>query len=290
MKPVLSHRKLEAFFSLSQTKNFSRAAEELCLTQSALSQRISLLEDSLGSKLFSRNKSSVELTQAGHRLLHYCRIKQSLEGELLNDFILSKKNQLCGSLTIACFSSLMRSVVMPALAPMLRENPGIQIDFRIRDLRELPEILYRAEADLIINQEPLERLGYESQQVGTEYNVLIESKRQDAITDIYLDHDIHDHFNENYLMSQNDGYKQPVKRAFVSDIYGIIEGVRLGLGRGVVPLHMLKDFDDIQVAENYQVLETPCLLHYPSSPYYSELHLQVIKVLEEECQPYLNQQ
>lgn len=289
MKPILSHRKLEAFYSLSQNKNFSRAAEELCLTQSALSQRISLLEDSLGSKLFTRNKTSVELTQAGHRLLHYCRIKQSLEGELLNDFILSQEKQLCGSLTIACFSSLMRSVVMPVLAPMLRENPGIQIDFKIRDLRELPEILYRAEADFIINQEPLARLGYESIEIGTEYNVLIESHKKDAIKDIYLDHDIHDHFNEHYLMSQKQQIKEPIKRGFVSDIYGIIDGVRLGLGRGVVPLHMINKMTDIRIVEDYETLETPCLLHYPSSPYYSELHQKVISILKDGCRPYLNQ-
>ena len=52
--------------SVSNFLNFSRAAEQLCITQPAVSHQINALEDELGVKLFHRSSKSVRLTQAGH--------------------------------------------------------------------------------------------------------------------------------------------------------------------------------------------------------------------------------
>ncbi len=287
MKRILSQRKLEAFYSLSRTGSFSKAANELCLTQSALSQRIALLEESLGRKLFIREKNSVEHTHAGERLLRFCHIKYSLEDELLNDIALSDQSQLSGSLTIACFSSLMRSAVMPTLSPLLLENPGIQIDLKTRDLVELPKMLYQSKADFIISQSPLDRIGFNSVVIGHEINVLIESINDRAVKDVYLDHNIGDHFNESFLRAQPDFSNKLIKRAFVGDIYGMIDGISLGLGRGVVPMHLLRDIKNIRQVGGSKSQDTPCLLHYSSSPCLSKLHLKVIELLTANFSKYL---
>lgn len=60
---------LECFIEVSQTLNFSRAAQNLKMTQPAVSHQINSLEAELGTKLFNRTSKSVELTRDGIRFI-----------------------------------------------------------------------------------------------------------------------------------------------------------------------------------------------------------------------------
>jgi DNA-binding transcriptional LysR family regulator len=71
MTPILDSRKLLAFETLARCGNFSRAARELFLTQSAVSHAIKSLEDELGCRLFDRLGRTARLTQSGQHLLKY---------------------------------------------------------------------------------------------------------------------------------------------------------------------------------------------------------------------------
>ena len=58
------------FFEVARTLNFNQAAENLFITQPALSKCISKLEHQFGVRLFTRSKHQVRLTDAGIALLH----------------------------------------------------------------------------------------------------------------------------------------------------------------------------------------------------------------------------
>ncbi len=60
---------LETVLAVARCKNFTKAADELCLTPSALSVEVSQLEKELGVRLFVRGASSVRLTPAGRELV-----------------------------------------------------------------------------------------------------------------------------------------------------------------------------------------------------------------------------
>jgi DNA-binding transcriptional LysR family regulator len=83
--PIDSNR-LEAFYSVAKFSNFSKAAESLGLTQSALSQRVAKLEDELSTNLVIRDSAGIRLTSSGQELLRYCHAQKSLEEELLSNF------------------------------------------------------------------------------------------------------------------------------------------------------------------------------------------------------------
>lgn len=61
-------RNLEYFIKVVDTNSFTKAAEELFISQSAISQQIKALEDELGFPLMIRNRKGFELTQAGKYL------------------------------------------------------------------------------------------------------------------------------------------------------------------------------------------------------------------------------
>jgi len=69
MRNELNFHLLEQFVALARTKNFTRAAEELNLSQSALSRAIQKLEEQLGQPLFERKPREVVLTEHGELLL-----------------------------------------------------------------------------------------------------------------------------------------------------------------------------------------------------------------------------
>lgn len=73
MTGALSLHKLEIFGAVAQTGSFSRAAEQLLMSQSAVSQHVQDLESVLGNALFTRGARGVVLTDAGVTLLDYTR-------------------------------------------------------------------------------------------------------------------------------------------------------------------------------------------------------------------------
>ncbi|MGY4414497.1 DNA-binding transcriptional LysR family regulator [Bradyrhizobium sp. LB7.1] len=69
---------VEAFLSVAQHRSFRRAAAELGVTPSAISQAVRALEARVGAALFIRTTRSVGLTEAGERFLAFCSRKTSL--------------------------------------------------------------------------------------------------------------------------------------------------------------------------------------------------------------------
>lgn len=79
-------RRYECFVAVAETLHFRKAAEQVAMTQPALSQQIAGLEKSLGCKLFDRNRRKVSLTDAGQVLLPVAKVAldqlQSAEAEI----------------------------------------------------------------------------------------------------------------------------------------------------------------------------------------------------------------
>jgi LysR family glycine cleavage system transcriptional activator len=64
---------LRAFESAARSESFKRAAEELCVTQAAVSQQVKALEATLGIKLFNRERQRLVITRAGREYLAVIR-------------------------------------------------------------------------------------------------------------------------------------------------------------------------------------------------------------------------
>lgn len=282
--PLPSHE-LEAFAAVAETRSFSEAARRVHVTQPALSQRIQSLERSLGLTLFVRGRREARLTDAGSRLLRCVQAQGHLEAEALADLGGAPEGALGGRLRIAAYSTVLHSVVVPALAPLLRANPLVQFEFSARQTRELPGALERGEADAVILDHSMGRPGIEEILLGRERYVLVESRRFKS-RDVYLDHDPDDRTTELFLKHQG-ATRAEIRRCYLDDIHGLLRGAALGLGRAVVPRHLLKGGEPLKVSPGLKTLEVPIVLHFYRQPFYSKLQDATRVALVSGCRKLL---
>lgn len=278
---------LDAFVAIAKTASFSKASQLLHLTQSGLSQKIKGLEEVLGLTLFIRTPSGVLLTEQGERLLRYCQVRDSMESELLEDMSLSTDKALSGVLRVASYSSVFRSVVLPALTQFLKEHPGVRIEFMCGKMHELPDKLQRAETDFIIMDYKLEKANIETQKLGQEKYVAIKPKSPTKELNVFLDNDSNDQATANFFKVQK---MQPQKylRSYFDDCYGIIDGVAQGIGNAVMPEHLVKKNSSIKIVKGFKSMSLDVVLHYYRQPFYSKLHQSLIDSLVRNCRKYLN--
>jgi DNA-binding transcriptional LysR family regulator len=274
----LSSSQLDAFGELARAKSFSRAARNLGLTQSALSQRIAHLERDLGTSLLVREPRGLRLTEAGDKLLRYCRLKGSLEAECLADLRSGGLRQLSGVLRIAGFSTILRSIVLPTVGPLLAKHPGVRVELATKETGELHALLRTGEADFVFLDRPPESAGVEAELLGYEENVLVEPKTKAPPDAPFLDHDPDDQTTHRFWGLQR---RKPenIRRFYLDEIYGILDGVALGLGRAVVPLHLARDDDRVRLVPHLKPLLVPVYLHYYRQPFYTELQKLTLQTL-----------
>ena len=285
---ALSSSQLEAFTAVATLRNFTQAASQLNITQSALSQRILNLEQTLETTLFLRTKSGVQLTETANELLRYCQSKNTLEDEFLSKLqhvrLAGDRRQepqkLRGVLRIASYSSILRSVVLPSLAPLLKENPDLKLHVQTKEVYELFELLKRGSVDFIVMNQDLNRPDLEAIEIGEEMSVLVEKKEYRG-PDVYLDHDEDDVMTLNYL-----GVK-PENRRFLDDIYGLLDGVNLELGRAVLPRHLLKGQKNLRIVHPRKSLRNPVVIHHFKQAYYSKLHDAAVRELRARAATFL---
>src|SRR3954471_24288331 len=113
---------LRAFEAVARHLNFRAAAEEMALTQSAVSRQIQALEQEVGVGLFLRHTRAVELTCAGAQLL--MGVSQSLPRI---DGAVRQIRQSAGrrSVALTTFASFASMWLIPRLEQVQSEHPGI---------------------------------------------------------------------------------------------------------------------------------------------------------------------
>lgn len=121
---------LLSFVAVARAGTFTRAAAQLGVTQSALSQAVSGLETRLKVRLLARTTRSISLTPSGERLLNAIGNRfDEIETELEEWSAL--RDRPTGTVRLTCGDHVQRTVLMPRLTPLLLKYPEIKIEFDI---------------------------------------------------------------------------------------------------------------------------------------------------------------
>src|SRR3954453_14054062 len=118
---------LIAFIAVARERSFTRAAAKLGVSQSALSHTIRGLETRLGVRLLTRTTRSVSATEAGERLLRTAGPRlDEIESELAA--LRELREKPAGTIRITATENANDTILIPKLAPLLREYPDIKVE------------------------------------------------------------------------------------------------------------------------------------------------------------------
>lgn len=125
MKTKLDYYRI--FYETARFASFSKAAEHLYISQSAISQCIRQLEQDLGTKLFARSRRGVALTKEGELLFQ--KIENAMQAIEQGETLLARLHHLeSGSLVIAAGDSITSHYLLPYLEKFHETYPGIRIE------------------------------------------------------------------------------------------------------------------------------------------------------------------
>lgn len=126
-----SVRSLRAFIVVAQHLNFSKAAQELCLTQGAVSKQIATLEEMVGQPLFVRGANGLELTDSGKAYLP--QVLQALEIIQHATVSLRQSGYEQEQLVVDVPPSFASLWLVSQIEHFQRQYPEIQVKIRTRD-------------------------------------------------------------------------------------------------------------------------------------------------------------
>ncbi len=115
------------FYVVAKHKHMTKASQELCISQPAISQSIKKLEDQLGGTLFLRSNKGMELTEEGKMFYEYVKGALELINNAENEFT-SFKDLSKGEIKIGCSTTLTKLILMDALKTFHSEYPNIDIN------------------------------------------------------------------------------------------------------------------------------------------------------------------
>ena len=269
---------LQAFLEIHKTGSFTKASKNLGISQPALSQKIARLEETLQAAVFVRSSRSLSLTSSGESLLVYSKQTLQMQSEFLSSFN-QYQNEISGVIRVAGFSSIMRSMVIPKLSQFIRDNPKVRIEFSVHEMGELEEILKSNRADFILTDYMTNLSRSQCRKVSEEEYVIIESKKYNDQSSIFLDHGTNDNATHSYL--KHIGHKSSYSRLFMGDVYSIIDGVAHGLGKAVMSKHLVEKDSRFKITSHKKKYVRAVALTYFDQSYYSPLHQEVEKLLSE---------
>jgi DNA-binding transcriptional LysR family regulator len=141
-----------------ERRSFSQAAEQLGVTQPAVSLQVRALEKRLGAQLLDRSGRRVEPTEAGRRLYRGAQRLLTLEAQVLDDLAAEAEGELSGSLTIGASTGPAAIVVPQLLCEFQHDNAKVRVAFEVHDTRTVVELVAERRLELgIVGAAPRHR-------------------------------------------------------------------------------------------------------------------------------------
>jgi DNA-binding transcriptional LysR family regulator len=271
----LTLRQIEVFNSVAKHQNYTRAAEELHLSQPAVSMQIRQLEEGIGLPLFEQIGKQMHLTDAGDQMYIFGREIAGLldEAEIVFEGIKGVKH---GNLTISVATTASHFATR-LLAEFSKQHEGITISLDVTNREALRRQLEHNEPDLVIMGQPPEGVDVEADAFMENPLVMIAPAGHPLtkLKQIPLSH----FENENFVVREfGSGTRGATQRFF--DEHGVAfntaiemtsneaikQAVEAGLGLAIVSIHTLEleletgrlnilDVEDFPIIRHWYVLQ-----------------------------------
>lgn len=266
---------IKLFICAARLKSFTAAANELNMTQGAVSKKIAWLESKLGFTLFHRNSRKISLTNSGEQYLAFCHeliesmtlTEQNLKGEL---------SRVTGVLKLSAPSVFATQQLAVPIRKFLLDNPDLTVDISVND-KHID--LYKDDIDIAIRATFLKDSGLKARK-------LLEHELCHFASPEYLERngcpvqpsDISSHMGITYSLSTPsnvwylNGDKYPVRELIKSDSPEmIVEMAKLGCGIAAMPKWMVQESLDnnhlIELFKEQKKYSLPMYAVYKNTEY-----------------------
>ncbi len=140
-------RELEAFVTVAQQRNFTRAADKLSLTQPAVTRQVASLERELGTRLLDRMGRTVEVTEAGRALMEYAtdilrKVDESKQA------VSEISHGSHGRLSIGASSTAATYILPGLLYEFSEKHPNVQVSLQTGPSGRVAELIAGNSVDL----------------------------------------------------------------------------------------------------------------------------------------------
>lgn len=155
-------RFVEAFYWAVTLKSVTRAAEKLCVTQSALSNRLATLESELGVLLLDRRDKQLRLTSAGVRFQKHAERLLHLQREIKDELGRSESVAHPMTLRVGVIESVLHSWLIEWVRHLRQQHAGFELELTVETSPVLVEQMRRGTVDLIMAARPADGSGVRS--------------------------------------------------------------------------------------------------------------------------------
>ena len=173
---------LRTFIEIARTRHFGNAAENLYLTQSAVSSRVKQLEALVGVELFARQRNNILLTAAGERLLPHAENVLAAWQLALQDVGVANTQNM--QLTLGGTSNLWDTFLRSFLPKLAGRFPTLNLRTDINSPQELTRALLGGRTDLIVVMDPPANLEFESTHIGQIELMMVANQPNLTVADI----------------------------------------------------------------------------------------------------------
>lgn len=242
---------LRVFEAVGRTGSMTKAAAEVHLTQSGVSQNIKSLEETLGLNLFDRVKGRPILTPKGDELYQICQsylgqLEQTL-GLLMEEDIVLK-----GEVYLGIPIEYGNTFIMPLVAAFSQENPQVKFRFFYGHASQVNHMLLKGELDFAIVDSYAMDSQIETIEVGFEIHTLC--GHENYLKNFGTPSATREFLSRLDYIAYLDGapvlsewFKHYIRRtcfegrikATLMDVQGVAQLISHGLGVGILPRHLV---------------------------------------------------
>jgi len=139
--------RLQVFYSVAKNLSFTKASQELYITQPAITKHIKELEEEYGLRFFDRKGNRIYLTNAGQVLLDHAEQILSLHRKL--DFEMSTfKDRVSGQLKLGASTTIAQYVIPQVLSAFHKKFPKIKLSLLNGNTQYITDTLLKGEIDM----------------------------------------------------------------------------------------------------------------------------------------------
>ncbi len=201
---------LKTFLEVNRTRHFGQAGNNLHLTQSAVSARIRLLEEQVGTPLFTRDRNNIQLTPAGQKLLRYAENIVTNWNRARQELVFSEEGTT--PLAVGAMPSLWEIAVQGWIKHTFVQHPDIRLSVEMLAGERLVNAVQERSIDLAFVFDPPRSPDISTRQIGIISLVLVTRNSQDTLAQALRDNYIMVDWGTSFALSHAQEFPDTAPR------------------------------------------------------------------------------